>query len=512
MVVCSFFLRGQCKFGDKCRNEHPPKRGFGSQSWTNSNNSNLPLPFTTDTMTSDLTPQSEKPIWPLSSYGAAKHEPTLLKDLDGSPEELRVRAAAASQAGHINEYITYESNQISAAEQVYSNARANIKEAFEQAVKQSSLSALFDAQSMNTNTTNTSNPFGSGTSASTLSTPTASAFGNTTTTSAFGQTAFGRSAFGQPQPAQPIFGQSTTTTAPSAFGQQQPTQPPTAFGQPTQPVSAFVQPQQSSVFGQSSQPQSSLIKPATGAFGGLTGSGTTNAFGGGGFSAFSGQPSAFGAGATSTPASQANPGGSIFGQSAFSATPAAAPSQTPSVFGAPATTSAFGAPSVFGALAPQPVSAFGGSAFGTQAQTQPVSAFNTQNNPTSNPSNTISSAFANPPASASAFGGSSSLEVPKVASAFSAQPLSAFPMSSPSTSLSSFPAANRNNDKGKSVAGPPDFVNAKSSYQPGATPYDEQLPPNYTTAVLPQSVLETFKGQKFEWGKVPEWIPPLELR
>lgn len=58
-------------------------------------------------MTSDLTPQSEKPIWPLSSYGAAKHEPTLLKDLDGSPEELRVRAAAASQAGHINEYVNH---------------------------------------------------------------------------------------------------------------------------------------------------------------------------------------------------------------------------------------------------------------------------------------------------------------------------------------------------------------------------------------------------------------------
>jgi nucleoporin NUP42 len=30
--------------------------------------------------------------------------------------------------------------------------------------------------------------------------------------------------------------------------------------------------------------------------------------------------------------------------------------------------------------------------------------------------------------------------------------------------------------------------------------------------VLPPSVLEAFKGQKFEWGKVPEWVPPLELR
>jgi nucleoporin NUP42 len=57
-------------------------------------------------MTADLTPQSDKPLWPLSSYGAAKHEPALLKDLDESPEELRVRAVAANQAGNINEYVS----------------------------------------------------------------------------------------------------------------------------------------------------------------------------------------------------------------------------------------------------------------------------------------------------------------------------------------------------------------------------------------------------------------------
>jgi nucleoporin NUP42 len=365
---------------------------------------------------------------------------------------------------------------------------------------------------MSTSATNTGNAFGSGAS---------SAFGNTATTSAFSQPAFGQSTFGQPQPTQPAsafvqptqtaFGQSTTATTPSVFGQPQSTQPAPSFGQ-----SAFAQPQQPSAFGQASQPQSSLIKPATGAFGSLTGSGTTNAFGGGGFSAFSGQPSAFGAGATNTPAAQA--GGSVFGQSTFGAAPAAVPAQT-SVFGAPVTTSAFGAPSAFGVLSPQqPVSAFGGTAFGAQTRSQPVSAFNTQNQSTplpntfSNLANAASSAFAPQPAS-SAFGGlsSTSLEVPKVASAFSAQPLSAFPMSSPSTS-SSFPAANSNNNKGKSVVGPPDFANAKSGYQPGATPYDQQLPPDYMSAVLPPLVLETFKAQKFEWGKVPEWVPPLELR
>ena len=84
-------------------------------------------------------------------------------------------------------------------------------------------------------------------------------------------------------------------------------------------------------------------------------------------------------------------------------------------------------------------------------------------------------------------------------------------MSSPSTS-STFPAANSHNDKGKPVVGPPDFANAKSGYQPGATPYDQQLPSNYMNVVLPPLVLEAFKGPKFEWGNVPEWVPPLELR
>ena len=280
----------------------------------------------------------------------------------------------------------------------------------------------------------------------------------------------------------------------------------------------FGQPQQPSAFGQTSQP-TSLIKPATGAFGSLTGSGTTSAFGGGGFSAFSGQPSAFGAGATTTaPASQA--GSSIFGQPAFGA--AAPPTTTAptSVFGAPTATSAFGAPSAFGALAPQqPASAFGGSAFGSQTQTQPVSAFNTQTNTLSgsfaNLANAATSAFASQSGSTSAFGGSSStaLDVPKIASAFSAQPLSAFPMSSPSAS-SSFPAAgsNANDGNGTSVVGPPDFASAKSWYQPGTTPYDQQLPPDYMGAVLPPLALDAFKSRKFEWGKIPEWVPPLELR
>ncbi|KAJ2995195.1 hypothetical protein NUW54_g7432 [Trametes sanguinea] len=49
--------------------------------------------------------ESEKPIWPLSSYGPAKLQPTLIANLDESPEELRVKAAEAARKGTVQEYV-----------------------------------------------------------------------------------------------------------------------------------------------------------------------------------------------------------------------------------------------------------------------------------------------------------------------------------------------------------------------------------------------------------------------
>jgi nucleoporin NUP42 len=56
-------------------------------------------------MTKDLTVQVDKPLWPLSSYGPSKHEVNLISNLDESPDELRVRAAAAIKAGAISDYV-----------------------------------------------------------------------------------------------------------------------------------------------------------------------------------------------------------------------------------------------------------------------------------------------------------------------------------------------------------------------------------------------------------------------
>ena len=58
---------------------------------------------------------------------------------------------------------------------------------------------------------------------------------------------------------------------------------------------------------------------------------------------------------------------------------------------------------------------------------------------------------------------------------------------------------------------PPKSSRTKSVYKPGSTPYDQQIPSDYKEA-LPKSAVEAFESQNFEWGKVPECIPPVETR
>jgi nucleoporin NUP42 len=62
--------------------------------------------FSQDSMRSDLS--TDKPLWPLSVYGPAKHEPNIIFGLDESMEELRVRAASALKAGNVNEYVSHD--------------------------------------------------------------------------------------------------------------------------------------------------------------------------------------------------------------------------------------------------------------------------------------------------------------------------------------------------------------------------------------------------------------------
>lgn len=57
-------------------------------------------------ITKDFTPNNDKPLWPLSSYGPAKYQANLLTGLDESPEELRVRAVQAIKNGNMQEYVS----------------------------------------------------------------------------------------------------------------------------------------------------------------------------------------------------------------------------------------------------------------------------------------------------------------------------------------------------------------------------------------------------------------------
>ena len=68
---------------------------------------------------------------------------------------------------------------------------------------------------------------------------------------------------------------------------------------------------------------------------------------------------------------------------------------------------------------------------------------------------------------------------------------------------------------GKAPPKKPDFAAARKRrlYKPGSNKYDDLLPPNYIDLV-PKEALEQFKSEseKFEWSKIPEWVPPKELR
>lgn len=366
------------------------------------------------------------------------------------------------------------------------------------------------------------------------------AFGQSTTTSAFGQqptsnttgpafgsstSAFGRpSAFGQstaPKPAfgapafgQPAFGQSSlhpsTSSAPpagpggggfSAFASK-----PATFGQPAFGQSGFGGSTSAPVFGQSG-------------FGGSTTGGGTGA---GGFSAFaSSTPTSF-AQAAANPLTSTGPFGS--GTSAFAqseSNPFGAPTQ-------PATTNAFGQPiqPTSGGLsfgAPKPFTGFasaagsGPSVFGPStsgpnpftsaapATTNPFTSATSTTNPLSgsiaatpaatgqpNPTAPTSGPFGLPPKPFEATTASAFAQLSNTNFAFG-QPTSAFG-----------PPAKQSAFGGSLAVGPGGKIKVNDLYA-------EFLPKDYLK-MLPPDVRAAFEADKFEPGKVPLWVPPIELR
>ncbi|GKT99034.1 unnamed protein product [Fusarium langsethiae] len=417
MTVCKFFQQGNCKFGNRCRNEHinpNDQNRFGALGGGNNNQSAAEkYNINADTIEKDLT--AEVPQWILSAYAPGRDAPGQL--FGGFPreqsfEELRLHFMMGKASGN-------EQQALNEAQELYANAQQQMQTALRDV--KGAVDFLVSAENNHPNrhdicregtqgapfgeflvgkrpkstiadTGAQSNPFGANNN-------NASPFGGGASTgaSAFGQpsalgakpSAFGAPAFGQPsQPAQ----------GGSAFGQ--PSQP-SAFGQPSQlgqSGSAFGQPAQPSAFGQPSQPASAFGQP----------------------SALGAKPSAFGTPAFGQPSqpsaqvsvlgqpSQPNAGGSVFGQ----------PSQ-PNAQG-----SAFGQPSQLNA---------GGSAFGQASQ------LGAKPNPfgapsgTNNSSSPFGNAANNNPPAANPFGApSAGTAINQNANPFGANNAGATPFGKPS--------------------------------------------------------------------------------
>ena len=348
--------------------------------------------------------------------------------------------------------LQHEQNAFANAEQVFMNARNDIKGAFEAAKR----------HSLGTDTpsgTSTTLPVGQPSVLGAQSSGSTSTFGQQQGTSAFGTPAFGAPAFGQTPSfgqssmAKPAFGGAATNSGgfsafagpgPSAFANaatNPTTSPGSVFGQPAFGSSSGGPQPGQSVFGATNptSPNSAFARPSP--FGSTSGSGF-------------GQTSPF---------NVTNNASSAFGQPP--PTSATAFAQTPTATSTTPTTSPFSQPTPSTSAFGQSTSVFG--------QPTAASAF-------SQPS----SAFGTAPAQQSAFG----------------QAVSPASQGGPTGAL-----------KPHAQSTAPDFANAKSTYRPGSDPYDSLLPANYSS-LLPDNVRAAFAASRFSWDNVPDWIPPLDMR
>ncbi|KAJ3258398.1 hypothetical protein HK103_003686 [Boothiomyces macroporosus] len=410
-VPCKFFQEGRCRNGNSCKFLHESKPAATAKS-----------AYDRDTVRTEL--ESERPLWYLSSVGLAKYDVNVIKGTDLSQDEARWNAVLELKTtGQINNYITtinqMKLKMTSELQRVIQNPQLAVNEA-------------------------------GGSSASAFSTPTKSAFGNTSNiTNSFGAkpTTFGgqTSAFGQTG-----FGNKTNSAfGTTGFGNT------SAFSTPTKPTTSTT-----SAFG-------------TTGFGGSN----TSAFGGNSISAFgNGQASAFGGSKPISAFGANNTTGSTFG----------ANNTTVSAFGGSNTTSAFGG-NTNSAFGGNTNSAFGGntnSAFG--GNTAPSTFGNTPGNTTSAFGKNAGPGFGSNPAPA-AFGGTNTAV--NATTAFG----------QPNATAGNAFGSNTNSVPSQ----PTNTVPITNSSQPVQT-----LPANpINSSMTPEQIAAAFAAPRFEFGQIPE-IPP----
>ncbi|KIW15045.1 hypothetical protein PV08_07832 [Exophiala spinifera] len=545
MVVCKFFLQGNCRYGNNCRNDHPGsgfanQNRFGALSGGGANRPGGPgnnrrqdsWRVNSADVRTDLSPDKARPKWILSSYGPSADCPaSLLESNEYSPEEVRVRfyehATLGKQAEADQEAIALWNKAEQDMKQIVNNAEDVTKFMEDAAKKHPNRYDIVEKIGSNSrddgnkpaSNTSIGSPFGQNSSANPFSKPAATSFGtpsqpggfgspSTFGKPAFGQTGFGNSGggFGQPSSTasfgkptfgssgfgQPAFGQAAQASSPLS----QPSQPTGSFGQPSQPSSTFAQPSQPSGFGQ----------PAFGSSG-------------------------FGANASKNPFAPASASGG-FGQSSTAfgqaSQPAAAfgqPSQPSGAFGQTSQqSSGFGQASSFGKPAfGQAATAFGQpsqstSGFGqtTQSSSSPSpfsqpantsSSFGQPSQPTASgfgqPSfgTTTTSSFGQPSAPANPFGAKAAEERVKdenmeTTSSAGTMPVSrANPFATPSTQP---PVPVPASAPVKPIVNTSSTAHPLIGRPPHATHYTQSLPPQ-----PPQkngsNQLSTYRGQRVEY-------------
>ncbi|OJD23918.1 hypothetical protein ACJ73_04727 [Blastomyces percursus] len=272
MPVCVFYQQGRCKFGDRCKNEHPGAQsaspfggggnrfgalagggGFASAAGGSGAFGGGPKDsikdnkygLNPDDIKADLTPGKGRPQWIFTCYGPGRNAPVQLfggPQREQSFEEMRAVHYAAAAAGNAQQ-------AVQDAMKLYAETEAQIQTILNDT--EGAVRYIIEGENTHPNridiiggrTGSTPTPFGQ---PSAFAQP--SAAPSTATPSPFGQ----QSAFGKPS-----FGQATPFGQPSTLGAT--TQTAAPFGQPSAPA-----PFGQSPFAQAAQtPASPFGKPST---------------------------------------------------------------------------------------------------------------------------------------------------------------------------------------------------------------------------------------------------------